>query len=32
MMKHIDKMAIFAGTHNEESSYKLMEMLESKQY
>ncbi len=27
MMKHIDKMAIFAGTHNEESSYKLMEML-----
>lgn len=27
MMKHIDSMAIFAGTHNEESSYKLMEML-----
>ena len=27
MMKHIDKMAVFAGTHNEESSYKLMEML-----
>jgi proline dehydrogenase len=27
MMKYIDKMAIFAGTHNEESSYKLMEML-----
>jgi len=27
MMKHIDAMAIFAGTHNEESSYKLMEML-----
>lgn len=27
MMQHIDKMAIFAGTHNEESSYKLMEML-----
>jgi len=27
MMKHIDTMAIFAGTHNEESSYKLMEML-----
>ncbi len=26
MMKHIDHMAIFAGTHNEESSYKLMEM------
>jgi proline dehydrogenase len=27
MMKHINSMAIFAGTHNEESSYKLMEML-----
>jgi proline dehydrogenase len=27
MMQHIDKMALFAGTHNEESSYKLMEML-----
>jgi proline dehydrogenase len=26
MMKHIESMAIFAGTHNEESSYKLMEM------
>ncbi len=26
MMKHINTMAIFAGTHNEESSYKLMEM------
>jgi proline dehydrogenase len=29
MMKHIDSMAIFAGTHNEESSYKLMEMQQS---
>ena len=29
MMKHINKMAIFAGTHNEESSYKLMEMLQT---
>jgi proline dehydrogenase len=29
MMKHIDSMAIFAGTHNEESSYKLMEMLKA---
>lgn len=29
MMKHIDHMAIFAGTHNEESSYKLMEMQQS---
>jgi len=26
MMKHIDRMSIFAGTHNEESSYKLMQM------
>jgi proline dehydrogenase len=29
MMKHIDSMAIFAGTHNEDSSYKLMEMLKA---
>ncbi|RAR70673.1 proline dehydrogenase family protein [Flavobacterium aciduliphilum] len=29
MMQHLDKMAIFAGTHNEESSYKLMEMLQA---
>ncbi len=27
MMKNINRMAIFAGTHNEESSYKLMEMM-----
>jgi proline dehydrogenase len=27
MMQHIDRMAIFAGTHNEESSYKLMKMM-----
>lgn len=26
MMQHLEYMAIFAGTHNEESSYKLMEM------
>jgi len=26
MMEHIDAMSIFAGTHNEESSYKLMQM------
>lgn len=26
MMAHIDNMSIFAGTHNEESSYKLMQM------
>ncbi len=28
MMKHINKMAIFAGTHNEDSSYKLMGLIE----
>ncbi|KAF2518735.1 proline dehydrogenase [Flavobacterium salilacus subsp. salilacus] len=27
MIKHIDKMAIFAGTHNEESSYKLIQLM-----
>lgn len=26
MMEHLDKMSIFAGTHNEISSYKLMEL------
>ncbi|MDI9309717.1 MAG: proline dehydrogenase family protein [Limnohabitans sp.] len=30
MMEHIDKMAIFAGTHNEDSSYKLMELMAHK--
>ncbi|WP_136668114.1 proline dehydrogenase family protein [Flavobacterium sp. H122] len=30
MMEHIDTMAIFAGTHNEESSYKLMEIMNHK--
>ena len=29
MMQHLDKMAIFAGTHNEESSYKLIKMQSS---
>ena len=29
MMEHLKTMAIFAGTHNEESSYKLMEMLQT---
>lgn len=28
MMKHLDRMAIFAGTHNEESSYKLIELMQ----
>ena len=27
MTKHIDKMAIFAGTHNEDSSYKLIQLM-----
>jgi proline dehydrogenase len=27
MMNHMDTFSIFAGTHNEESSYKLMNML-----
>ena len=30
MMEHIDRMAIFAGTHNENSSYKLMKMMEDR--
>ena len=30
MMEHIDQMAIFAGTHNEESSYKLMKLVDQK--
>ena len=28
MMEHIDRMAIFAGTHNEESSYLLMDLMQ----
>lgn len=27
MVNHLDTMAIFAGTHNEDSSYKLMKLL-----
>lgn len=30
MIEHIDTMAIFAGTHNEDSSYKLMELMNHK--
>lgn len=30
MMNHIDTMAIFLGTHNEQSSYKLMTIIEEK--
>jgi len=28
MLEHIDEMAVFSGTHNEESSYLLMDLLE----
>ena len=27
MVENIDRMAVFAGTHNEESSYKLMQLM-----
>lgn len=30
MMDHLDSMSIFAGTHNELSSYKLIELMKSK--
>lgn len=30
MVEHLDKMAIFAGTHNENSSYRLMELMQEK--
>lgn len=30
MISHIDRMAIFAGTHNENSSYTLMQLMEEK--
>lgn len=30
MIDHLDKMAVFAGTHNEESSYKLMQLMQEK--
>jgi proline dehydrogenase len=30
MAEHLDTMSIFAGTHNEESTYKLMELMKSK--
>lgn len=30
MMDHLDSMSIFAGTHNEESSYKVMELMQQK--
>ena len=30
MVEHLDKMSIFAGTHNEESSYMLMNLMQQK--
>jgi proline dehydrogenase len=30
MMENLDRMSIFAGTHNELSSYKLIELMEAK--
>ncbi len=30
MTEHLDKMSVFAGTHNELSTYKLMELLKTK--
>ncbi len=30
MSNHLEKMSIFAGTHNEESSYKLIEIMQEK--
>lgn len=30
MINHIDRMAIFAGTHNENSSYTLMQLMDEK--
>ncbi len=30
MMEHLDNMSIFMGTHNEESTYKLLEMMQEK--
>jgi len=30
MINHIDRMSIFAGTHNEQSSYRLMDLINQK--
>jgi proline dehydrogenase len=30
MAEHLETMSIFAGTHNEESTYKLMELMKAK--
>jgi proline dehydrogenase len=31
MIDHLDGMAIFLGTHNEESTYNLIEHMKSKE-
>ncbi|MFT5714237.1 MAG: proline dehydrogenase [Flavobacterium sp.] len=30
MMEHLDTMSVFAGTHNEESTYSLMDLMKEK--
>ncbi|WP_461533182.1 proline dehydrogenase family protein [Sinomicrobium sp.] len=30
VMNHLDRLAVFAGTHNEESSYRLLQLMEEK--
>lgn len=30
MLDHLDKMSVFAGTHNEESSYQLMDLIQQR--
>jgi proline dehydrogenase len=30
MLEHLDSISIFAGTHNEESSYQLMQLMDEK--
>lgn len=30
MLEHLDRLSIFAGTHNEESTYKLMDLMKAK--
>jgi proline dehydrogenase len=30
MVEHLDTMSVFAGTHNEESTFKLMELIKAK--
>ncbi|RAV28228.1 proline dehydrogenase family protein [Sinomicrobium soli] len=30
VVEHLDRLAVFSGTHNEESSYRLLELMEEK--